>query len=156
MADLVISYSRADQPLVRAVVLLLETGLSEIGRTVFWDGELEPGERWFEQLKQAIDVAPQLFVFWCEHSAASRQVRREYLYALRKKKRVVPVLLDNATLARRIAPIHGIDLRGVFRHLGMVTLADERPKDSSARPALTCPDPRIQAFLASLPYDRAY
>jgi adenylate cyclase len=112
MAALVVSYSRVDQPIVRAVVGLLKTALRGVDETVFWDGELEPGQEWFEQLKRSIDAAPQLFVFWCAHSSASRQVRREFSYAWRRKKRVVPVLLDDTPLRGRLSAIQGIDLRG--------------------------------------------
>jgi len=116
MALLVISYSRDDQPQVRALVSLLRAGLRDIERAVYWDEQFEPGEPWFDQLKAYIDAAPQLFVFWCVHANTSPQVRREFTYALAKDKRVVPVLLDDTPLAAELAPIHGIDLRGAIRH----------------------------------------
>ena len=43
MAILVISYSRIDQPQVRAVVKLLQSALGTIEKTVFWDDDFEPG-----------------------------------------------------------------------------------------------------------------
>ena len=116
MATLVISYSRADQAQVRAVVSLLQGALSDVEKAIFWDGQLEPGEPWFQQLKTHIDAAPQLFVFWCGHSSSSTEVRREFVYALQQRKRVIPVLLDDTPLADELAPIHGIDLRGAIRH----------------------------------------
>jgi hypothetical protein len=116
MAVLVISYSRADQAQVRALVSLLRGGLRGVEKAVYWDEQFEPGEPWFEQLKFHIDSAPQLFVFWCDHSSSSEQVRREFTYALGQNKRVVPVLLDDTPLSAELAPIHGIDLRGAVRH----------------------------------------
>jgi hypothetical protein len=116
MAVLVISYSRADQAQVRALVALLKGGLRNVEKAIYWDDQFEPGEPWFEQLKTHIDASPQLFVFWCDHSRASEQVRREFTYALERQKRVVPVLLDDTPLAPELAPIHGIDLRGAVRH----------------------------------------
>ena len=127
MATLVISYSRADQTQVRAVVSLLQGALRDIEKAVFWDGQLEPGDPWFEQLKAHIDATPQLFVFWCDHSCRSDQVRREFLYALGQNKRVVPVLLDDTPLAAELAPIHGIDLRGAIQH-DRAPLPQMRPK----------------------------
>jgi len=118
MSVLVISYSRDDQPQVRALVALLKAGLRDVEKAVFWDEEFEPGEPWFDQLKAHIDASPQLFVFWCHHSNASDQVRREFSYALARDKQVVPVLLDDTPLADELAPIHGIDLRGAIRHSG--------------------------------------
>jgi TIR domain len=116
VAVLVISYSRVDQPQVKALVSLLKASLHDVERAVFWDEQFDPGEPWFEQLKTHIDAAPQLFVFWCDHSNASAQVRREFAYALDTHKRVVPILLDNTPLVAELAPIHGIDLRGAIRH----------------------------------------
>ena len=93
MSTLVISYSRHDQLQVRAIVSVLKTALRDIENAVYWDGDFEPGDPWFEQIKEHIDAAQQLFVFWCWHSANSEQVRREFAYALDHQKRVVPVLL---------------------------------------------------------------
>jgi hypothetical protein len=111
MPVLVISYSREDQPQVRALVSLLKAAFRGIEKAVYWDGEFEPGDPWFEQIKQHIDAAPQLFVFWCRHSAASPHVKREFVYAFRWSKIVVPILLDNTPLAPELTRIHGIDLR---------------------------------------------
>jgi hypothetical protein len=112
----VISYSRHDQPQIRAIVSLLKTALRDIEKAVFWDGDFEPGDAWFEQIKEHIDAAQQLFVFWCWHSANSEQVRRELTYALSRQKRVVPVLLDSTALSLELASIHGIDLRAAVVH----------------------------------------
>jgi TIR domain len=121
VATLVISYARADQPLVRAVVRLLRTALREIDDAVYWDEDFEPGELWFEQIARSIDGAPRLFVFWCAHSAASAQVLREMAYALAAGKVVVPVLLDDTCLCDELAPIHGVDLRSAVLHAGPVS-----------------------------------
>ena len=116
MAHLVISYSREDLDLVRVIVRLLKASLMGLDETVFWDDDFEPGEPWFEQLKSHIDQAPQLFVFWCRHAAASSAVRREYVYAIAQGKRVVPVLLDDTPLSEELATIHGIDVREAIPH----------------------------------------
>ena len=76
MAKLVISYSHADQPLVRGLVELISAAYPDVNEAVFWDADLVPGELWFEQLKEHIDTAPQLFVCWCRHSAVSPGGRR--------------------------------------------------------------------------------
>ena len=117
MATLVISYARADQPLVRGVVKLLRAAMSEIDDAVYWDEDFEPGAAWFDQIKRSIDDAPQLFVFWCAHSAVSSQVLEELMYAINAGKVVVPVLLDDTSLSASLAPIHGVDLRTAVRHV---------------------------------------
>jgi TIR domain len=115
MALLVISYSTRDQPIVRAVVKLLQAAMRDvIEKAVFWDDNFEPGDLRFEQIKTYIDEAPQLFVFWCDHSSTSAQVKREFQYAFQKQKRVVPVLLDDTPLSPELSPIHGIDVRGAI------------------------------------------
>jgi hypothetical protein len=116
MALLVISYSRVDQPQVVALVRFLQGAYRGIEKAVYWDGDFEPGEPWFEQMKRYIDASPQLFVFWCVHSSSSEQVRREFAYALEQKKRVVPILVDDTRLVPELAAIHGIDLRGALQH----------------------------------------
>jgi hypothetical protein len=125
MAALVISYARVDQQQVRAVVALLRAGLKGLDRVVFWDADFEPGEPWFVQMSANIEAAAQLFVFWCAHSAASSQVEREVTYALSRSKIVVPVLIDDTPLNERLAPLHGIDLRGVIGHAAPVRETQE-------------------------------
>ena len=136
MSALVISYSRPDQSEVRAVVALLKAAFPGVKEAVFWDGDFEPGEPWFQQIAQHIDRAPQLFVFWCEHSATSVQVRREFVYALGREKRVVPVLLDDTALPAELAPIHGIDLRDVFRHRAPSLDGKTRPRGGGMGPMM--------------------
>jgi hypothetical protein len=117
MAVLVISYSRADRAQVRGIVSLLRGAMrGVVEQAVFWDGQLEPGDVWFDEIRKHIDAAPQLFVFWCAHSSASSEVRREFLYAFERKKNVIPVLLDDTPLSEELGRIHGIDLRGVVQH----------------------------------------
>src|SRR4030095_14465275 len=116
MAVLVISYSRIDRALVQELVAFLRASLRDIENAIFWDSDFEPGEPWFDQFKGYVNTTPQLFVFWCSHSSLSSQVRREFLYALDQRKRVVPVLLDNTPLPTELTAIHGIDLRAAVRH----------------------------------------
>jgi hypothetical protein len=116
MAVLVISYSRADQPQVRAVVDLITATRYDIEDVVFWDAKFVAGELWFEQLQAAIMRTRTLFVFWCHHSSNSKQVRREYMYARAQNKRLVPVLLDDTPLVQELAEIHAVDLRTAFKH----------------------------------------
>ena len=123
MAKLVISYSHADQTLVRSLVALISGAYPDVKEAVFWDADLVPGELWFDQLKQHIDTAPQLFVCWCRHAALSAEVKREYAYALAANKRVVPVLMDRTPLVPELSLIHGIDVRPMIRHRSHRTLA---------------------------------
>lgn len=139
MAILVISYARTDRELVRDVVRLLRSAHRNVEGAVYWDEDFEPGEEWYKQFQKAVDGADQLFVFWCMHSASSRQVRREFMYALSRRKTIVPVLLDDTHLPRRLSRIHGLDIRRSVRHRLSAkdrALATNRWKALSRRGAL--------------------
>jgi hypothetical protein len=127
MAVVVISYARTDQQLVRAIVKLLRGAHFHVERAVFWDEDFDPGDVWFDQITKQIDGAPQLFVFWCEHSSRSAQVRREFLYAAERQKRIVPVLLDDTPLVEQLSHIHGIDLRHAVAHHGITAAPPVSP-----------------------------
>jgi TIR domain len=116
VATLVISYSSVDRHVISAVVSLLQWAIPNIDKAVYWDGELEPGLPWFDQIKHYIDASPSLFVFWCDHARCSKEVEREFNYAFQKRKRVVPVLMDDTPLSKPLATIHSIDLRSAIRH----------------------------------------
>ena len=136
-----VSYSRDDRAQVRAVVALLRAALRGVDNAVFWDEDFEPGDPWFEQISQHIDATPQLFVFWCEHAANSQQVRREFSYALRRGKRVVPVLMDDTALVPELAPIHGIDLRDALQHRESPEPPPPASNEFRSRPAPQLPAP---------------
>jgi hypothetical protein len=136
MATVVISYARVDQPLVRAVVKLLRAALREFEEPVYWDEDFEPGDAWLDQIKRSIDGAPQVFVFWCAHSAGSRQVAEEFRYALSTGKRVVPILLDSTALIPELGRIHGVDLREAVNH------RSPPPADVAPRPIPSASAPR--------------
>jgi hypothetical protein len=115
MAAVVLSYSRADHKLVYELVRLLRAAF-QINEAVFWDNDIPPGDPWYDSLQVHIEAAGQLFVLWCGHSATSPQVRREYVFALERHIRTVPVLLDDTPLCADLAPLQGVDIRGMFHH----------------------------------------
>jgi TIR domain len=152
MATLVISYSREDRPVVRAIVSLLNTALKDVDDAVFWDDDLEPGDFWFAQLERHIAIAPQLFVFWCAHSARSNEVWREYRCAFYRRKRVIPVLLDDTPLVAELAAIHGIDLRGTIAHKPRTPDPKSAARSEEPRkPRVYIPDYHDQRDSVSLP-----
>jgi hypothetical protein len=116
MSVIVVSYARADQPQVRRLVRLLRAAFPHVERAVFWDEDLTPGERWFDQFASEIDLGQSLFVIWCWHASESAQMYREYSYALAAKTRVVPVLIDGTRLPDELSEIHAVDIRGLFNH----------------------------------------
>jgi hypothetical protein len=155
MPTVVISYARADQPLVRAVVRLLRTAMREFEDPVYWDEDFEPGEAWREQFEKSVDCTPQLFVFWCAHSAHSRQVAEEFQYALQAGKRVVPILLDKTDLIPALGSIQGVDLRGAVKHRSIprpgYTPGTGLPRPPGPSPASPSPSPGTSRPVPSAP-----
>ena len=87
---LFLSYGREDRALVTAVAKLVRTATTN---TVFRDEEsIPPGAKWEQAIEGAICRSSQVYVFWCEHAAASEWVEREYNTALELGKKIIPVL----------------------------------------------------------------
>ena len=125
---LVISYARADRRLVRAGVEFLRVGFSGSGGVVFWDGDFIAGENWLAQFKASVSRATAVCVFWCRHASRSRFVAQELAYAFKRRKRVIPVMIDSTPLVERLAVIHAVDWRRLFRHP-----SSTRTRDPSGR-----------------------
>ena len=89
MADIFVSYSRHDRKRVAPLVELL-TGQ---GWSVWWDREINPGERFEELIDREITAARVVLVVWSRHSIPSRWVRNEALEAM-DRDILVPVCLD--------------------------------------------------------------
>jgi hypothetical protein len=108
-----VSYSREDENIVAPIVRLLRTAPSE----VFFDRDsLKPGDRWSELLGDAISRCSLFVLFWCDHSAQSYWVNREWNAALNQKKKIIPVLLDSTTLPAGLNEFQWLDFRQVCIH----------------------------------------
>jgi TIR domain len=107
---LFVSYSREDESIVRPVVQLLRVTESK----VFLDiDSITPGERWQEELERSLAQADKVCVFWCLHSNASEWVEREWQYAHKKNKKIIPLLLDSTPLAPELSAYQYIDFTTV-------------------------------------------
>jgi hypothetical protein len=103
-----ISYSRADKDLVEPIVQLLRTAPTD----VFFDiDSIEPGDIWTDRLERAIKGASSFVIFWCDHSANSAWVRKEWTFAVGNKKRIIPVFLDSTGLPDELKTFQGINFR---------------------------------------------
>jgi hypothetical protein len=108
------SYSHCDARFVQPMMkLLLPTGA-----TVFRDADaIQPGKKWAAVIADAIEQCRVLYLFWCNHSAGSSEVRKEYEQAISLNKDVVPVLLDDTPLPTGLKAYQWVDLREVIgRH----------------------------------------
>ncbi len=105
--DAVVSYSHHDAALVEPVVQLMRFG----GRNVFWDRDIEPGERWAATIEEAIRNAGTLAVLWCCRAARSQEVQAEIELARRQEKGFLPVLLCSYRLREPLDEYQWIDCR---------------------------------------------
>src|SRR5262245_55435710 len=108
-----VSYSRQDSSIIKPLVRLMQMS----GAEVFLDiDSIRLGETCRDRLAVVIGASTVFLIFWCEQSSISEEVRKEWLIALRRKKTIVPVLLDGQPLHKRLARWNGLDFRGATNH----------------------------------------
>jgi TolB-like protein/Flp pilus assembly protein TadD len=86
-----VSYARDDRKRALPVIELLESA----GFSVWWDGLLEGGERFFETTEAALGAARAVVVLWSKASVASHWVHDEAT-AARDRRVLVPLSIDGA------------------------------------------------------------
>ncbi len=121
---LFVSYSRHDEPSIAAVVDLLRLTDTKVFRD---RDSIRAGDKWRTAIQKAIQQLTACLIFWCAHSATSSEVGREVELALKFRKRLIPVLLDDSPLNGLLQDFQAIDMRALQRHIP----ADEPPEESS-------------------------
>jgi adenylate cyclase len=105
MADVFVSYARADKARVAPLVAAIEAK----GWSVWWDPEIAPGQEFDDQIDAEIDAAKAVLVVWTPTSVASRWVRGEAREAA-ERGILVPVRFEQARLPMDVRAIHTTDL----------------------------------------------
>ena len=105
MADIFVSYARADKARVTPLVVALEAQ----GWSVWWDPAITPGQEFDELIRREIETAQAVVVVWTPTSAASRWVRGEARLGAERDV-LVPVRFDKAQLPIDAMAIHTTDL----------------------------------------------
>ncbi len=105
MADLFVSYARAD----RSRVAPLVTALEGEGWSVWWDPEIIPGQDFDRLIAEELGKARATIVVWTPASVTSRWVRGEAREAADRGV-LAPVRFDNAQLPIDLRAIHTTDL----------------------------------------------
>ncbi|HJR14023.1 MAG TPA: TIR domain-containing protein [Rhodanobacteraceae bacterium] len=105
MADVFVSYARADKTRVAPLVAAIEAK----GWSVWWDPEITPGQEFDDQIEAEIDAAKAVLVVWTPTSVASRWVRGEAREAA-ERGILVPVRFEQARLPMDVRAIHTTDL----------------------------------------------
>lgn len=94
MSDVFISYSRRDIAFARLLREALQQ--SQIDTWIDWE-RIPVGERWWQEITEAIEGANVFMLLISRHSVGSRVCRDEIELALKNHKRIVPVLVDRLT-----------------------------------------------------------
>jgi len=105
MADVFISYARADKVRVAPLVAAMEAK----GWSVWWDPEISPGQEFDDQIDSALVAAKAVLVVWTPVSVVSRWVRGEARDAAERGV-LVPVRFEQARLPIDVRAIHTTDL----------------------------------------------
>ena len=105
MADVFVSYARADKTCVAPLVAAIEAK----GWSVWWDPEISPGAEFDDEIEAEIDAAKAVLVVWTPTSVASRWVRGEAREAA-ERGILVPVRFEQARLPMDVRAIHTTDL----------------------------------------------
>lgn len=98
MNDIFISYSRQDQD----IVLPFVTSIEQRFGSVCWidlDG-IESGSQFEDVIIDAIDACKVVLFMLSDNSLVSKWTKREVLYAEKKGKRIVPIVIDGKGLRK--------------------------------------------------------
>lgn len=107
MIDIFVSYSRVDREFVAALVDALQAQ----GWSVWWDREVDVGDRWNEEIERALRASQCTLVVWSEHATQSSWVRAEASESLNRGV-LIPVRIDTAMLPLPFTTIETSDLSG--------------------------------------------
>jgi adenylate cyclase len=107
MADVFVSYARADKARVAPLVAAIEAK----GWSVWWDPEISPGREFDDEIDTELQAAKAVLVVWTPTSVVSRWVRGEARDAA-ERGILVPVRFDQARLPIDVRAIHTTDLDG--------------------------------------------
>lgn len=91
LADIFISYARADQP----TVARLAAGLEAEGYEVWWDQHIQSGSDFSKDIEQALDEAKAIIVCWSSSAINSRWVKDEANHGAEDNK-LLAISLDGA------------------------------------------------------------
>ena len=105
MADLFVSYARADRERVAPLVAALEGE----GWSVWWDPEIAPGQEFDRLIAEELGKARATIVVWTPTSVSSRWVRGEAREAADRGV-LAPVRFNGAELPIDLRAIHTTDL----------------------------------------------
>jgi hypothetical protein len=105
MADIFVSYDRADRQRARELVETLE----KRGWSVFWDSAIRVGVRYEDLIEEEIYKCRVMVVMWSPRSVASEWVRDEASFGLKLRK-LMPVLIEPTRIPFKYDGLQTADL----------------------------------------------
>jgi hypothetical protein len=109
MAQIFISYSRKDIGFVRK----LAGDLEKAGYDVWWDlTDLRGGDDWMRVIPAAIESSQFVIVVLSPNSAISDWVEKEYAQALSLRKKIIPIMLVQASVPFALNTLNYVDFTG--------------------------------------------
>jgi hypothetical protein len=105
MADIFISYGRADRPHAQRIASVLEGH----GWSVWWDRKILAGDTFEQTVQRALNEARCVVVLWSAGSVTSSWVKDEATDGKRRKI-LVPVLIDEVDIPLGFRQLHAVSL----------------------------------------------
>jgi len=105
MADIFISYARADRDKIETLAAALEAE----GYSVWWDRHIAGGAEFSEAIEKELAAAKAVIVVWSAEAIKSRWVKDEAVAAADAGK-LIPISIDGATAPMGFRQFHLIDL----------------------------------------------
>lgn len=155
MADIFVSYARADRTRVAPLVAALEAQ----GFSVWWDPAISPGQEFDRLISSELEAARAIIVVWTPASVDSRWVRGEAREAA-DRAMLVPVRFENAKLPLDVRSLHTTDLddwredtlspafQELLRAVRALLNAPRAPASTSAPPKPTAPQVRMTSIVS--------
>lgn len=139
-----ISYSRKDIKFARRLAADLETA----GFDVWWDiSDLKGGDDWVRFIPAAIQASRFFVVLLSPDSVQSEWVAKEYSYALRLRKKIVPAMIRQCDVPFALNTINYVD----FIHDEYDTAVNNLLVALGSDPRLEAPVTGLKKFSKSLP-----
>lgn len=118
LADIFLSYARADQSRVELIAAALE----QAGYSVWWDRHIEGGSQYAKDIEEQITAARAVIVIWSAASVESEWVRDEAAVA-RDANKLVPIMIDSTVPPIGFRQRQAIDLtKGADESVGLSNL----------------------------------
>ncbi len=110
MTQVFISYSRKDIAFARR----LAGDLEQAGFNVWWDiSDLKGGDDWVRFIPAAIDASQYFVVLLSPNSIQSEWVEKEYSYAIRLRKKLIPAMIKPCDVPFSLHTINYVDFVNV-------------------------------------------